>query len=253
MGKRKITEEGLAYDRYLERTGEDKAPITTALIDMDGVLYDSMKNHSKAWCRLSDELGWKYSPEEFFLYEGMTGAAIIRLMMKREMGRTDISDEEAKDLYAKKAQYFMELGEVDQIDGTFEMLTTLRSAGIKRVLVTGSGQKTLLERIHKDYPGTFPDDLRVTAHDVKYGKPNPEPYLMGLKKAGAEPGNTIVIENAPLGVQAGHASGCFTVAVTTGPIPKEEMVKSGADIVYPTMRAFAEQLPWLIGARNYSF
>ena len=104
MAKRK-TREKEAYKQYLERTGFGEAPITTALIDMDGVLYDSMKNHTKAWIRLSEELGWNYSPEEFYLYEGMTGAAIIRLMMKREMGLDDVSDEEAKEIYAKKAEY----------------------------------------------------------------------------------------------------------------------------------------------------
>lgn len=47
----------------------------------------------------------------------------------------------------------------------------------------------------------------VTAFDVKYGKPNPEPYLMALKKGGFKPNEALVIENAPLGVQAGVAAG----------------------------------------------
>lgn len=90
-----------AYRNYLARTGNAPAPIAAALIDMDGVLYDSMTNHSKAWKRLSDEEGWTYDENEFFLYEGMTGAAIIRLIAKRN-GKGDVSDEEAKRLYAKK-------------------------------------------------------------------------------------------------------------------------------------------------------
>ena len=49
----------------------------------------------------------------------------------------------------------------------------------------------------------------VTAFDVKYGKPNPEPYLMALKKGGFKPNEALVIENAPLGVQAGVAAGIF--------------------------------------------
>ena len=96
--KRTSTAESIAYEKYLERTGFSESPITTALIDMDGVLFDSMKNHSAAWKKLSDEIGWKYSDNEFFLYEGMTGAAIIRLLMKPELGREDISDEEAKEI-----------------------------------------------------------------------------------------------------------------------------------------------------------
>lgn len=252
MAKRK-TEELEAYRRYLERTGFEEAPITTALIDMDGVLYDSMKNHTKAWIRLSEELGWNYSPDEFYLYEGMTGAAIIRLLMKRETGRDDVSDEEAKEIYARKAKYFIELGQVEKIDGADIMLNTLRSAGITRVLVTGSGQHSLLDRLNADYPGIFSADLKVTALDVKHGKPDPEPYIMGLEKAGAKAENAIVIENAPLGVKAGNASGCFTIGITTGPIPGNVLAENGADIVYPTMTDFASALANLIAARNYSF
>lgn len=239
-----------AYQKYLERTGFGPARLTTALIDMDGVLYDSMSNHSKAWKRLSDEIGWHYEDNEFFLYEGMTGTAIIRLMMKRECGRNDISDEEARQIYAKKADYFVALGEVGQIDGTARMLETLRAADICRVLVTGSGQNTLLNRLDSDYPGIFSDSLKVTAYDVRHGKPDPEPYLMGLEKSGSEAQNTIVIENAPLGVKAGNAAQCFTVGITTGPIPEDVLYENGADIVYASMTEFAEALPLIIELRN---
>ncbi len=255
MAKNKIknSAERETYSRYLAKTGYEESPITTALIDMDGVLYDSMTNHNAAWMRLAEEMGWKCAPNEFYLAEGMTGAAIIRVIMERECGRTDVSDEEAAELYAKKAQYFKDLGEVAPIDGAAEMLCSLRSAGITRVLVTGSGQHTLLDRLNSDYPGIFSEHLRVTALDVKHGKPNPEPYLMGLKKAGSKAENSIVIENAPLGVKAGSASGCFTIGITTGPIPADALYAQGADIVYPTMRGFAEALPMMIAARNYSF
>ena len=254
MAKKKLkpTPESIAYDKYLSRTGFAKCPITTALIDMDGVLFNSMPNHSRAWERLAEEYGWKYEPNEFFLYEGMTGAATIRLMMSR-IGRNNISDDEAREIYAKKSKYFVELGEVGPIDGTAEMLNSLRSAGIARVLVTGSGQASLLERVNAAYPGVFSDNLKVTAHDVRHGKPDPEPYLMGLKKAGAKPENAIVIENAPLGVKSGSASRCFTVGITTGPVPQEQLSGNGADIVYPTMRDFADGITRIIAARNFSF
>lgn len=244
-----MEKEEKAYQAYLERTGFCRAPIDAALIDMDGVLYDSMKNHSAAWTRLASELGWKHSPDEFYLYEGMTGAAIIRLLMKRECGRS-VSDDEARTLYARKAQYFISLGTVGKIDGATEMLETLRDAGIIRVLVTGSGQSSLLNRLEDDYRGIFLSSLRVTAYDVQKGKPDPEPYLMGQRKAGVPAERAIVIENAPLGVKAGSASGSFTVGVTTGPIPENVMYAHGADIVYPSMRSFAEALPRLISLRS---
>ena len=50
-----MTKEEISYRRYLQRSGYAPQPISTALIDMDGVLYNSMYNQSRAWKRLGDE------------------------------------------------------------------------------------------------------------------------------------------------------------------------------------------------------
>ena len=82
----------------------------------------------------------------------------------------------------------------------------------------------------------------VTAFDVKYGKPNPEPYLMALQKAGIQANEAVVIENAPLGVRAGVAAGIFTIALNTGPLPNDVLLQEGANILFPSMAAFNENL-----------
>ena len=80
----------------------------------------------------------------------------------------------------------------------------------------------------------------VTAFDVRQGKPHPEPYLKGLEKAGVAAAEALVVENAPLGVQAAVAAGIFTVAVNTGPIPAEKLREAGAGVVLPGMPALAD-------------
>ena len=79
----------------------------------------------------------------------------------------------------------------------------------------------------------------VTAYDVKYGKPHPEPYLMGLQKAGVAANEAIVIENAPMGVEAGVAAGIFTIAVNTGPLPDQVLLDQGANLLFPNMETLA--------------
>ena len=76
-------------------------------------------------------------------------------------------------------------------------------------------------------PDIFCRELIVTSFDVKYGKPNPEPYLMGLQKGHIEPWEGIVVENAPLGVQAASAARIFTIAVNTGPLPDHVLLDAG--------------------------
>lgn len=218
-----------------------KAPKKAALIDMDGVLYDSMPLHAKAWKRMISELGIDCTLEEFFLYEGMTGAATIDLIFRRAYGR-GVTPEEAKRLYAKKSEYFKSLGSKPLMPGADRMLHALERLGLRRILVTGSGQASLLDALSHDYPGAFAPTDRVTANDVVHGKPDPEPYLRGLQIAGVPASEAIVIENAPLGVRAGVAAGCFTIAVTTGPIPKEEFVKEKASMIFDSMPEFADFL-----------
>ncbi len=217
----------------------------TALIDMDGVLYDSMPYHARAWHRMISELGLDCTVDEFFLYEGMTGAATIELIFKRH-GLEAPSPERVKELYARKARYFVESGRREAMPGADRMIRALLDAGWKTVLVTGSAQSSLIDRLEQDYPGAFPPERRVTALDVVHGKPNPEPYLKGMALAGSKPEDTIVIENAPLGVRAGVAAGLRTFAITTGPIPREAFEAENATAIFPSMPAFADALPSLL-------
>ena len=234
-----------AVERYNTRSGYRFGAgcgLKAALVDMDGVLYDSMRNHSKAWFRLMSEQGIACTPDDFYRFEGMTGVATINTLLRRN-SRPEISHDEAMALYQRKAGYFRAMGAPDVMPHTIDVLSRLSDNGVRCVLVTGSAQASVISRIDADYVGIFAADDRVTALDVVHGKPDPEPYLKGLEKAGAKPYNAIVIENAPLGAKAGHAAGVFTVAVTTGPIGADELYDAGADLVLPEVK--------ILGTRNF--
>ncbi len=219
--------------------------LRAALIDMDGTLYDSMPLHSQAWAQVCDSIGLPYREGEFFMHEGRTGAATIRLLFERD-GRPAPSAGEVAEIYRLKTERFSSLPLPPAMPGAARMLDVLRRAGVERVLVTGSGQGSLIDRLDIDYPGIFAPGMRITSRDVVNGKPHPEPFLRAMKLAGAEPWQSIVIENAPLGVQAGHASGAFTIAVNTGPIPPEELRAAGADLLFPSMDALADAMPEIV-------
>ena len=124
--------------------------------------------------------------------------------------------------------------------GALELLNQIKEDNLIPVVVTGSGQKSLLERLNRNFPNIFKGELMVTAFDVKYGKPTPEPYLMGLQKAGVKANEAIVVENAPLGVRAGVAAGIFTVAVNTGPLPDKVLLDEGANYLFHSMSDFSK-------------
>lgn len=236
-----------AIEGYLKYSGAKQLNVSVALIDMDGVLYDTMKNHTLAWVKLMKKNGIRCTREEFYAYEGMTGADIIKKKFKEGAGK-NITDDEAHALYKVKGRYFTELGEADVMTGALRVLEALQHAAVTNVVVTGSAQHTLLDRLDEDFTGLLSRDIRVTAFDAPRGKPSPEPYLKAMTKAQAKPWQCIVIENAPLGVQSGHTAGCFTIGVTTGPISERDLYKAGADICFPSMDALADALPELIAA-----
>lgn len=220
--------------------------IRAALIDMDGTLYDSMPNHARAWMELMDRVGIEASPDEFFLYEGMTGAAVIDKMVRRAWGRP-ATDAEKHDFYAIKAATFVSMPPVEVMPGARELVDALRSRGIVTVLVTGSGQNSLLNRLECDFPGAFPADRRVTSASVSRGKPYPDPYLRGLELAGVGADNAVAVDNAPLGTRSARDAGILTAGVVTGPIDESVLTgEGGAHIVYKSMEDCAKLLPDLL-------
>jgi len=213
--------------------------LKAVLFDMDGVLFDSMPNHAYAWSHAMTRYGLRMTPEEVYMNEGRTGSSTINLLAQRFWGR-DATGEEKQQIYEAKSRVFNTLPEAKPMPGALETLQAVKAKGLQIVLVTGSAQTSLLERLERHYPGFFRQDLMVTGFDVKLGKPYPEPYLKGLQKAGIRPEEGIVVENAPLGVQAGHAAGIFTIAANTGPLKDEVLKNAGADIVLPGMMDVAQ-------------
>lgn len=215
---------------YFELTISPKA----VLFDMDGVLFDSMPNHAYAWSHAMTQYGLAMTREEVYMNEGRTGSATINILAQRFWGR-EATEEEKQLIYEAKSKVFNTCPEAKPMPGALETLQAVKEKGLKIVLVTGSAQTSLLEKLERSYPGYFHQDLMVTGFDVTLGKPYPEPYLKGLQKAGIKPEEGIVIENAPLGVQSGHAAGIFTIAANTGPLANEVLKNAGADIVLPGM------------------
>lgn len=216
-----------------------KKKLKAVLFDMDGVLFDSMPYHSEAWHTVMKSHGLTLSREEAYMHEGRTGASTINIVFQRELGR-EATQEEIESIYQEKSVLFNSYPEAKRMPGAWELLQKVKKDGLIPMVVTGSGQLSLLERLEHNYPGMFRKELMVTAFDVKYGKPNPEPYLMALKKGGLKADEAIVVENAPLGVEAGHNAGIFTIAVNTGPLDGQVLLDAGADLLLPSMQALSD-------------
>jgi len=236
-----------AIQTFLNNKNLTHLDLKAVLFDMDGVLFDSMPIHAIAWTQTFLEKGLKFTEEESYLHEGRTGSGTINIVYQREFGR-DATEEEIESIYTRKSILFDSMPEAPVMPNALDLLSRIKQDCLQRILVTGSGQKALLSKMNLLFPGHFTRGKMVTAYDVTKGKPDPEPYLKGLHKAAVRACQAIVIENAPLGIEAAKAAGTLTIAVNTGKLADHYLTDAGADILFNSMTALYEAWPQLYEA-----
>ena len=234
-----------AIQDFLQKNKLTSFDLQAVLFDMDGVLFDSMPIHASSWTQALLEMGVDFTEKEGYLNEGRTGSGTINIVYQRSLGR-DATEAEIQRIYTRKSELFESVPKAPVMPGASELLELVKQEGLQRILVTGSGQKTLIKRLNLNFPGHFTQDKMVTAFDVTIGKPHPEPYLQGLKKAHASIAQAVVIENAPLGVESAKAAGIFTIAVKTGKLDDHHLLDAGADLLFQGMPALYKAWPTLL-------
>ena len=234
-------------DRYVQLQGHKALQLRVVLFDMDGVLFDSMPFHARAWSKVMTDAGFNFSEEDVYMNEGRTGADTINTASLAQFGKP--ATQELIDTLCKaKCNIFDTYPTTPRMRGALELVKKVKDSGLTPMIVTGSGTPTLLGRIQENFPALFNENHIVTSFNVKRGKPYPDPYLLALEKGGFAPHEAIVIENAPLGVTAGVAAGLLTIAANTGPLNPDVLYNAGADMVFPSVEAIAADWDNLLAA-----
>ena len=68
---------------------------------------------------------------------------------------------------------------------------------------------------------------KVHGFDVAHGKPAPDIFLLAAERAGLSPDNCVVVEDAPVGIQAGLVAGMQIIGYV-GSHPAERLQEAGA-------------------------
>ena len=229
-----------SIQKFISEKNYPTFDLKAVFFDMDGILFDSMPYHAKAWQQAMNEFGLDFSLYDAYMNEGRTGNSTIDEAFLLKYGKT--ADEQTKQkIYQRKADLFNSYNVTPtQIPDVYELLKILKIRGLQIFVVTGSAQVSLLDMLDKSFPNIFEQGKTVTAFDCKIGKPDAEPYLIALSKAKVEKWQALVVENAPLGVRSAVSAGLFTIGVNTGIIKEEELEKEGANIILPNMRTLIE-------------
>jgi sugar-phosphatase len=170
------------------------------LFDLDGVLADSTRSVDRQW-RIWARAKGVDEEKVMAIAHGVRAIEVIR----RVAPQFD-AEAEVRELEALEADDRLD---VSAMPGALELLKSIPD---DRWGVVTSGTH-LLASTRLPLVGLPLPKVLVTADDVIHGKPHPEPYLKGAERLGFPPGDCLVIEDAPAGIQAAHAGGMKVIGL----------------------------------------
>jgi sugar-phosphatase len=178
------------------------------IFDLDGTLIDSTPAVTRSWSTWASEYG--LAPTDVVRHHGVPSASVVRATMPDDLHEAAvrrITELELTDVH-----------DIVVLPGATEALASLADAN--NAIATSCTMPLATARIAAARLEAPP--VIVTADDVVNGKPHPEPFLEAARRLNADPRRCLVVEDAPKGLEAAQAAGCFTLAVVTT-TPREEL------------------------------
>lgn len=175
-----------------------------ALFDLDGTLIDTEDQYTEFW----SQIGREYLPhiDRFaYIIKGTT--------MKQTFDRYFPDPQIAAEIWPRLDAF--EAGmRYSLYPGAEDFLRNLKAHGVKLALVTSSNDRKLTQ-VKQQVPEI--DELfdrLLTSEDFPASKPDPACYKLGAEVFGLRPEECVVFEDAFTGLDAGMASGCFTIGLS---------------------------------------
>ena len=215
------------------------AEIKAIIFDQDGVIIDTERDgHRVAFNKTFKEFGFDFQWDVDYYHELLQIAGGKERMRHhlhtKGFGREvkpEKEDELIKAMHKRKTEIFIELikeGALPLRPGIKRIMKEAMNRGLKVGICTTSNEKAahaVAYEILKDIKFDF-----VLAGDVvKKKKPDPEIYLLALKKGGLKAEECIVVEDSRNGLLAAKAAG-MNVVVTTNHYTEKENLRE-ADII----------------------
>jgi sugar-phosphatase len=184
---------------------------------MDGTLVDSAGAIETAWTELAGRHGLP-RPEVLAALPGRTARDILKLFLDD----VKVIDEEVA--WVERRQ--LAAAGVGPIPGAGRLLSALPRD--RWAVVTAAPESVARARL--EAAGLPEPKVLVTAESVTSGKPSPEGYRLAAEHLGLPCERCVVLEDAAVGVAAGHAAGARVVGIGAG--------AQGADVVVPDLLSF---------------
>ncbi len=215
------------------------------LWDVDGTLVDTAELHFQAWLTLAHELGKPFTRDDFAGTFGWRNPEIIPKLFGAGYSHDEVErlGSRKEDIYRAEA-----IKGIDLLPGVPALLDAIVALGGKQAIGSSAPRRNL--EMILDHTGTRSRFAAVVAmEDTPRGKPDPDVFLQAAKRLGVPPARCLVLEDAPVGVQAAKSAGMRAVGITfVGHHSADTLRDAGADLVVRTLEEVTvAQLRALIG------
>lgn len=176
--------------------------INGIIFDMDGVISDTQKLHSKVECELLKRYGVDITPEEITKkYSGVRTKDFFSALLNQQDKKYDL-DKLMEQKWIKMKELSAE--SVDAIPGAVEVIKMLHK--IKLPLAVASSSNLNYVQSVLDTLGVTNYFTAIIGGDmVRKGKPDPEIFLLAASKIKIQPEQCLVIEDGISGMEAARA------------------------------------------------
>jgi beta-phosphoglucomutase len=186
------------------------------VFDSDGVLVDSMPSHYKAWEIAFKEVCNIYVDiRTIYLLEGMRGIDLVKKVfeLKNFYGNDNVPmiAEQVSQQKNELFRRFLFSSPPKAYEGVENLITNL--VDCKKAVVSGSARIDVEALLQKSLGQVSPFDVLITADDIEKGKPDPSSFIEALNKINICASDAMVVENAPLGIEAANKAGIQSIVV----------------------------------------
>lgn len=194
--------------------------LRAVIFDFDGVIADSEFLHYKALNKVFNLHG-VHVPKDIHWEKYLGYTDIENIQAVSDDYNMNLTAVQIQELARQKAEFFKDLvrEETAILDGVENLIELLRDHQIRRAVCSGAIREDIEQMLAgSDLMDAF--EVIITAEDVQKGKPDPQGYLLALKRLNKDlkdpikPGECVVIEDSHWGLAAAAAAGMHRVAVT---------------------------------------
>jgi beta-phosphoglucomutase len=187
------------------------------IFDLDGVIADTAEFHYRAWQRLADEEGVRFSRETYLRMTGTSRNENLQVFTEN----LQLDEATKREWMQRKDGYFVEMRDTlkpgDALPGVENLLKEAQVAGLKIGLASASRHaKDILRLLGlSDYFQVLGDGTIISN-----SKPAPDVFLWVAGGLGLAPRNCLVLEDAPAGVEAALRGGFYVLGLGSNPLEK---------------------------------